>query len=84
MAGNYLGALCAQCVYVNAEPRAPALFYLVLMANPDTVESKYSSDLPMTTAPQIWRLGGIYIGRTLNEFLRGFQLYITLGVCDGN
>jgi hypothetical protein len=43
MAGNYLGVSRAQYAYVNAELGAPALFYLILMANPDTVDSKYSS-----------------------------------------
>jgi hypothetical protein len=41
MAGNDLGALRAQNAYVNVELGAPALFYLGLMANPDTVVRKY-------------------------------------------
>ena len=68
MAGNYFGALCALNAYVNAEPGAPALFYLISMANPDTVESKYSSMLPKTTTPPIMRLAGIYSISTLREF----------------
>jgi hypothetical protein len=43
MAGNYFGALRAHYAYVNAEIGAPGLFYLELMANPDTVDSKYFS-----------------------------------------
>ena len=68
MAGNYSGALRAQYGYVNAKLGAPALFYLVLMANPDKVGSKYSSYLPETTTPPIMQLLGIYSATTLSDF----------------
>ena len=68
MAGNYLGAWCAQYAYVNAELGARALFYLLLMANPDTVEPKYSSQLSKSTTSPIMQLAEIYTAKTLREF----------------
>ena len=52
-----------QLEYVYGELGAPALFYLGLMANPDTVDPKYFSLLPKTTAPPIMQLALIYSSR---------------------
>jgi hypothetical protein len=49
MAGRPLDVLPTQYIYINVELGAPALFYLVFIADPDTVDCKHFSFLAMKT-----------------------------------
>jgi hypothetical protein len=67
MAGNYSSALRAHYANVNAELGSPALFYLGLMANPDTVDSKCFSFIHMTTTNCTQLLGPLIEIRLLRK-----------------